>query len=114
MKGSEATSQAPAPVSPARRLTRQSGPLPASTPGHTTCDNISEGSRADYTVYTMKKGGNVVAVLMEAKLTSHSKYQHALGQVRHNSVAWIGEGPALFSFLLCSSLATTSSLEQMG
>ena len=43
----------------------------------------------------MKKGGNVVAVLMEAKLTSHSKSQHALGQVRRNSVGWIGEGPVL-------------------
>ena len=66
---------------------------------------ISEGSRADYSVHTIKENGAVVAVLMDvmdAKLTSHRKFRRALGQVCSNSLGWEG-----VSFLLpCSSLAT--------
>ena len=43
-------------------------------------------SRADYSIYTItSKEKAVVAVLVEAKVTAHSKFEHALGQVRFQS-----------------------------
>ena len=39
-------------------------------------------SSKHYSLYTIKNDKTVVAVLMEVKLTSHKKFQHALGQVR--------------------------------
>ena len=39
-------------------------------------------SNKHYSLYTIKNDKTVVAVLMDVKLTSHKKFQHALGQVR--------------------------------
>jgi hypothetical protein len=64
--------------------------------------SVSENSKADYSVYVIKKNSAVVAVLMEAKLTSNKKFPHALAQVRPNSIGWVG----LISLLPSSSLAT--------
>ena len=44
--------------------------------------NITSGSRPDYTCYTMRCGDEIVAVIIEAKLTTHSKIAHAVAQVR--------------------------------
>ena len=76
--------------------TRSTG-LPVSTPGTTTHASVSENSRVDYSVYVIKKDSGVVAVLIEAKLTSHKNFQHGLAQVRPNSILRVGEGSAPFS-----------------
>ena len=53
------------------------------TPSRTTNASVSSKSRSDYSIYTLKSDQTVVvAVLIEAKLTTHSKFEHALGQVR--------------------------------
>ena len=52
------------------------------TPGTITQSHVSDESIADYSVYTIKnKNDSVVAVLVETKLTFHSKFKHALAQV---------------------------------
>ena len=51
------------------------------SPSHTS-RSVSGSSIANYSIYTIRKGEAVVAVLMAAKLTYNKKFQHALGQVR--------------------------------
>jgi len=59
------------------------GTLPAtSTPGRTTAEAVSTDSRCDYIVYIMRDhNDDVVAVLIETKMTHHSKCIHAIAQV---------------------------------
>jgi hypothetical protein len=40
--------------------------------------SVSGNSKADYSVYVIKKVSAIVAVLMETKLTSHTNFHHAL------------------------------------
>lgn len=71
-------------------------------------------SRSDYSIYNITDGKAVVAVLIEAILTTHSKFSHALGQVHFQFLGWVGPNQLTSSSLLpCSSLATISSLGQM-
>ena len=52
------------------------------TPGTNTRQSISDNSRADYSIYTIRREGKtILAVLLEAKLTSHRTFCHAVGQV---------------------------------
>ena len=52
------------------------------TPGTIAQSHVSDDSIADYSVYTIKnKEDSVVAVLVETKFTSNSKFEHALAQV---------------------------------
>ena len=54
------------------------------TPGKAAMDHISEQSKPDYTCYTIRDSTNqVVAVLIEAKLTAHSRIECAAAQVRY-------------------------------
>ena len=51
---------------------------PASTPGKTVADSISEKSHSDYTCYTMRSDNqDIVAVLIETK-SKHPKFKQAL------------------------------------
>lgn len=53
------------------------------TPGSKVSGNIFGGSRADYSIYTIKNHNEaVMALLMEAKMTFHSKFKHAVAQVK--------------------------------
>ena len=83
----------------------RSRPLPPpDTPGTRTHSNVSDKSKADYSVYVIKDQNQfVVAVLVETKLTSNIKFQHALAQVRPNRIVW---GWGVSSLLTCRSLAT--------
>ena len=54
----------------------------SSTPGHIVAEAVSAESRCDYIVYTIRDSrGYVVAVLIETKMTHHSKFQHVIAQV---------------------------------
>ena len=85
--GSTAVGSSPGPspasqlqfTSPTPRLTETSALPTPTTPGTQVYSNISDKSKADYSVYVIKDQNQVVvAVLMETKLTSSSKFQHAL------------------------------------
>ena len=53
------------------------------TPGRATRHHISK-SKPDYTCYTIRDGSNqVIAILVEAKLTKHSRVECAVAQVRY-------------------------------
>ena len=90
-------------TSPTPRLMETSALPTPTTPGSKMYLNISDKSKADYSVYVIKDQNKVVAVLMETKLTSSSKFQHALAQVRSNIIVW---GWGVSSLLTCRSLAT--------
>jgi len=65
--------------SPPRTQTR---PSISGTPGHIIAEAVSAESRCDYIIYIMRNyRGDVVAVLIETKMTHHSKFQHAIAQV---------------------------------
>ena len=53
--------------------------------GTMAAKNVSDTSRADYSIYSIAAGGPVLAVILEAKTTQHPKFTHALGQVHFNS-----------------------------
>ena len=91
-------------TSPTPRLTETSALPTPTTPGSQVYSNISDKSKADYSVYVIKDQNQVVvAVLMATKLTLSSKFQHALAQVRSNIIVW---GWGVSSLLTCRSLAT--------
>ena len=53
-----------------------------SSPGRTTAEAVSIDNQCNYIVYTMRDHAhNVVAVLIETKMTHHSKCIHAIAQV---------------------------------
>ena len=92
------------PQTPDRAQTRSRPLLPQDTPGTKTHSNVSDNSKADYSVYVIKDQNQfVVAVLVETKLTSNTKFPHALAQVRPNRIVW---GWGVSSLLTCRSLAT--------
>jgi len=70
-------------TSTARRSPSPSAaPAASGTPGHVTARAVSADSRCDYIVYTMRDHwDDVVAVLIETKMTHHSKFHHAIAQV---------------------------------
>ena len=76
------------PARPQRSMTTN---IP-NTPGMTTKENSSEGSRADYNTYTIRSDpeDKLVAVLMEAKMTSHNTFCHMLW-VRCALAHWVGK-----------------------
>ena len=56
------------------------GPSPVTvvcSPGSRAFNSVSDKSRADYSIYTIRSNKAVVAVLM----TTHVRFSHALGQV---------------------------------
>ena len=54
------------------------------TPGRAARYHISKQSKPDYTCYTIRDGSNqVIAILVEAKLTKHSRVECAVAQVRY-------------------------------
>lgn len=71
------TSQA----TPPRTRKRTYGSV-SDTPGTSVSKSVSLGSRADYTCYMLRGSNHKVAVmLIEAKMTYHSKFQHAVAQL---------------------------------
>ena len=91
-------------TSPTPRLTETRALPTPTTPGSQVYSNISDKSKADYSVYVIKDQNQVVvAVLVETKLTSSVKFPHALAQVRSNIIVW---GWGVSSLLTCRSLAT--------
>ena len=79
-------------------------PQQVKSPG-STCSNVSDKSKADYSVYVIRnKNKAVVAVLVETKLSTNVKFQHAVAQVRPNRSVYGWGG--LSSLLTCRSLAT--------
>ena len=57
--------------------------LEEATPGTATERAITDDSKADYMIYTIRSSetSDVVAVLIEAKTTHHARFKHALAQV---------------------------------
>ena len=54
------------------------------TPGRAARHHISKQSEPDYTCYTIRDGINqVLAILIEAKLTQHTRVECAVAQVRY-------------------------------
>ena len=52
------------------------------TPGRIVSQRVSDESKADYSVYTIKTAkDDVIAVLMEAKVTTNQGFKNALAQV---------------------------------
>ena len=75
---------------PPRNL--RSEPLPQqATPGTQTHRNVSDRSRADYSVYLVKnEKDKVMAVLIETKLSSSATFEHAIAQVSPFVSSWGG------------------------
>ena len=61
-----------------------SQPLAAATPGRSTASAISQESKVDYIIYTLreKETNEVVAVLIETKTMFHPRLKHTIAQVR--------------------------------
>ena len=65
-----------------KRQTRASGPSDPKTPGTSTRDSITDDSKCDYIIYTVRDAdSHVVAVLIEAKTTMHINFKHCVAQV---------------------------------
>jgi len=74
------------------RDSRKGDGVQSGTPGHIVAEAVSAESRCDYIVYTMRDyRGDVVAVLIETKMTHHSKFQHVIAQVLGYFVAYTSE-----------------------
>ena len=77
--------QLPQPQIKLEERVKRTNRLTATTPGTMAAKNVSDTSRADYSIYSIAAGGPVLAVILEAKTTQHPKFTHALGQVHFNS-----------------------------
>lgn len=62
--------------------TRSKGP-PIVSPGTATMEAVTDESRCDYIIYTLREtpSEDVTAVLIETKTTSHSAFKHCVAQV---------------------------------
>ena len=75
------------PTTPPR--TSSTPPPPVVTPaGSKFYSHVTEGRRADYSVYIITGNGHTVAVLIEAKHTGHHMIKHAIAQVTGYFVAF--------------------------
>ena len=64
------------------QATRSQSKTMQQTPGTSTNTAITDESRCDYIVYTIRNSLNeVIAVLVETKMRSHKNFQHAVAQV---------------------------------
>ena len=63
--------------------TRSRGALAIASPGTATMEAVTDESRCDYIIYTLreKPSNYVTAILIEAKTTSHSAFKHCVAQV---------------------------------
>ena len=69
----------------------RSVPLQQATPGTQTRRNVSDRSRADYSVYLVKnEKDKVMAVLIETKLSFSATFEHTIAQVSPFVSSWGG------------------------
>ena len=72
----------PTTTEASRRLRSSGSQLQQNTPGTRSYKRVSDRSRAAYSVYLVKdKTSQVMAVLIETKMTSSATFEHAVAQV---------------------------------